>query len=30
MIACAWVEPLTGTDDKTCDSTEEAPAVKMG
>jgi hypothetical protein len=29
MIACAWVEPLTGTDENTCDNTEEVPVVKM-
>ena len=29
MIACAWVELLTGTDENTCDNTEEVPVVKM-
>jgi hypothetical protein len=29
MIACAWVEPLTGSDENTCDYTEEGPVVKM-
>ena len=29
MIAWEWVEPLTGTDEHTCDNTEEVPVVKM-
>jgi hypothetical protein len=29
MIACAWVEPLTGTMRNTCDNAEEVPVMKM-
>jgi hypothetical protein len=29
MIACAWVNPLTGTDADACDNAEEVPVVKM-